>query len=298
MSELTLVVVWLMTVVIAARTILVGLAGVIVGAFLAPFVQDRRRVRHDHLQVIKAQVLGPVRRQLEQFYLPFLEGKYGPVVAEGKYRRVLGSVSEAHVVWECALGPRRSAASRTFPYFTEPQETIELNEELQKDARRNHFAAFFSSFEVFERRVEHYECEWVLYARDLSAKIIERARLPLVKWDSLNSEKAWVDADLLAVLIVDLHLGLMVGPPLVGSDGRTLELNGRRLALADDRAAIRHLEEVLDDISRDRGTAEELVSGAQPLLQEATRLREEVNQLLLLSKLPGRCRYTKVPWLW
>src|SRR5437879_10570749 len=63
----------------AVVAILPILAAACLGAFLATWLQEWLRVRREHLAAIKAEVFRPLRRELQEFYLPLLSGMIGPV---------------------------------------------------------------------------------------------------------------------------------------------------------------------------------------------------------------------------
>src|SRR5205807_9241485 len=70
---------WLHETGSALIAILPMVAAVSLSAFLATWLGERRRVRREHLAAIKAEVFRPLRRELQEFYLPLLSGKIGPV---------------------------------------------------------------------------------------------------------------------------------------------------------------------------------------------------------------------------
>jgi len=98
----------------------------------------------------------------------------------------------------------------------------------------------------------------------------------------------------LAAFIVDWQLGIVVQPLFPGPDKRQLEVCGVLRARAKYEDGIRRVVKILDELCATRETAARLRRRAEPLLGRAKYLVSELNELLESSKLPGRCRLTKV----
>lgn len=274
--------------------IVVPLLSALAGAFLVTWFQERRRVWREHLAEIKVDVFRPLREKFEQFYLPLLQGKLGPVVVEHVLMPVEGSVTQSGTTWTWRLAPRRTRGQQSLPRFEAHSPERELNPELYDDAKRHHYGGSIRRLEAFEAEVDRYTARWLNYADHLSQAIVERAGLPPVKWDSANIDPSWVDANGLAVFVLERQLGVNPHPLFSGADRSTITISGQTVARAQSEEEIRPIYALLDDLSHDRLTVGDLRRGAKPLEQQAGLLLHEIKQLLLSSKLRGKCPLAKV----
>lgn len=275
--------------------ILAPIVAALATAFLVTWFQDRRRARREHLDQIKAQVFRRLREELERLYLPLLQGKIGPVVSKHILIPVEGPVSESPTTWDWRLAPRRTYEEPSLPEFQTPQPPSPISPELYADAKARHYPEFMGRLEGFKAEIEAYTAEWKAYAEQLSQAIAARAGLPLVKWPSASSDASWVDANGLAVYVVERQLGVARHPPFPGSDGRSLTISSRSTVVkAETQEAIQHIWALLDELSRERKTVEDLRRRAEPLEHQAASLLHDLNQLLFSSKLAGRCPLTKM----
>lgn len=277
--------------------ILAGLFGALsalVSAMLVPWFQDRRRARREHLDQIKAQVFRRLQEDLERLYLPLLRGKIGPVVSKHILIPVEGPVSESPTTWDWRLAPRRTYEEPSLPGFQTPQPPSPISPELYDDAKRYHYQKVLGRLEAFKVEFEAHTAEWTAYAGRLAQAIAERAGLPLVQWPSASSDPSWVDANGLAVYVVERQLGVARHPPFPGSDGRSLMISNSAVVKAETQEALQRIWALLDELSRERRTVEDLRRRAEPLEQQAASLLHQLNHLLFSSRLLGRCPLAKV----
>src|SRR2546427_3072008 len=271
---------WLHQVRSALIGILPMVAAVSLSAFLATWLGERRRVRREHLAAIKAEIFRPLGRELEEFYLPLLRGKIGPVTIE-------------------QVATQAGAAALTDPgrvqlCGTKPAETGGLDRVLYVDAQCRHYGRFFRRLELFKSEVDAYTRRWASYAEQLSQTITEQVGLPAMAEADPLSDAEWIDSDGLAVFVVNCQLGIARRPLSVGLDGRSIEINGVPMvhAAAEDR--IQRSLELLEELSRRQETPEELRPRAEPLLHLAKYLLRELDRLRVSLKLPGGCRLLRL----
>ncbi len=277
-------------------SIVVSILAVPASAALVPWVQERRRVRREHLDAIKERVLRPIRREFDDVYLPQLSGKLSPVTVVYPLTRTHGSLSGSQIARGRALAPRRTQVEDSFPmsitYVEEVSQTAAP--ELYADVRARHYCGFIKQLEAFRSDVDAYRDEWLAYAGRLSDAIVERVTLPPLRHESALYDAEWVDVDGLAAFIVDWQLGIVVQPPFQGSDKQQLEVSGVLRARANDEAGIQRVIQCLDELCASTEVVAKLRRRADPLLARAKYLASELNELLESSKLPGRCRLTRV----
>lgn len=204
-------------------------------------------------------------------------------------------VSESPTTWDWRLAERRTYEEPSLPGFQTRQPPSPISPELYDDAKVHHYPEFMGRLEGFKAEVEAHSAEWKAYAEQLSQTIADRAGLPLVKWPSASSDASWVDANGLAVYVVERQLGVARHPPFPGSDGRSLTISsGPTVVKAETQEAIQRIWALLDEVSRERRTVEGLRRRAEPLEQQAASLLHDLNELVFSSKLPGRCPLAKV----
>src|SRR6266446_2696219 len=94
-----------------------SLASGVIGAALVPWFQERRRVRREHFDAIKARVLAPLKKEFESSYLPLLEGKQAPVTVEVLPVRTQGSLSTSRTISEYALVAHKPSVDERPQFF-------------------------------------------------------------------------------------------------------------------------------------------------------------------------------------
>lgn len=267
-----------------------GLAGVFVGYRL----NARRSARLEHLNIIKAQVFQTLRAELESFYLPLVQGTLGPVTIEPRRKNLGGSINRPSVAWEYPLAPRRNAGREARPFLLSQEEPrVRTNTELYTDAKSHHYPEFMNQYQTFKDAVEDYCSLWVIYAEHLARAIEKKSGLPVITEQSARTDTRWIDPNRLAVFVINWQLGIVSHAPWVPSDGLSVEIDGQTVARAETRDAVQNLVDALDLVSRDRMRLEELRQPLPTLRHQAQALLNQLDRLLLSSRLPGRCPLAK-----
>jgi len=272
---------WLHIVGSAVVAILPILAAASLSAFLTTWLEERRRVRRAHLDAIKAEILRPLRQELEGFYLPLLSGTLGPVTIANVAERVPGSADHPSTPltnW----GQFQLCGAR-------PAQTAELDRILYADAKSRHYERFFRRLELFKSEVDVHTGLWIRYAEQLSLTIRERIGLRVISEADPLSDAEWIDPDGLAVFVVNFQLGIVQRVPCLGPDGRSIEISGVTMARAQSEDPIQRSVKVLEELCWRQETPDELRPQAQPLLHLAQYLLRELDRLRLSRTYPGQC---------
>ena len=196
---------WLHGVGSAVVAILPILAAAVLSAFLVTWLEERRRLRRAHLDAIKTEVLRPLRKELEGFYLPLLGGTLGPVTITNVAARAPGSAD--HPLARLATWGQFQLRAAM------PAQTGELDQTLYADAKSQHYERFFRRLDLFKSEVDIHTGMWLRYATQLSRTLRERIGLPVVAEADPLSDAEWIDPDGLAVFVVNCQLGIPTGPP-------------------------------------------------------------------------------------
>lgn len=258
--------------------------------------EERRRVRREHLAAIQTRVLCPLRERLEDFYLPLLRGQLGPVIVDSLVRTVDGSITEPRRVREGRIAPRRltDPPEYTLPVFGgQAVERSKLDPILYEDAKANHYRRLVQRLECFTEAVDRYTSRAAREAENLAARILDRSPLPVVTAAGWLNNKSWIDANGLAVWVLNWMLDATQSNPFTGSDGRSIQIDGHHLAQAETKGDVDTLLTELDALCREPGIADELQREAEPLAGHARELLDDLNALLATSRLPGGCRIAR-----
>ncbi|PYM86478.1 MAG: hypothetical protein DME09_02285 [Candidatus Rokuibacteriota bacterium] len=270
----------------AVVAILPILAAACLGAFLATWLQEWLRVRREHLAAIKAEVFRPLRRELQEFYLPLLSGKIGPVTIA----QVAAPVPEAgdHPLTVSANAWQLQLCR------TRPPEAGQMDLLLYADAKFRHYRRIFRRWELFKSEVDAYTRRWVSYAEQLSRTVREQSGLPLITEADPLSNTEWIDPDGLAVFVVNCQLAIGQRPLCLGPDGRSLEIGGTTMAHAAAEDPIQRSLKLLRVLCDKRETLDSLHPQAEALRHLAKYLLRELDRLRRSSKLPGGCRLARL----
>lgn len=263
------------------------------GAAIAVRLQERARARRQHLAELKAKVFDPLRRDLEEFYRPLHEGTVGPVTLKDISVPVEGSITGPRrtLVWR--LAPRRTSANPFLWLGKDREEPPQFSPELYADAKRCHYPKFLARLEAFKAEVEEWTKEAVRQAELLVELIGERTGLPHYEGSPPDRELSCIDRKALAAYVLNWRLGVTEASPF-SPDHRSLQINGRTVAQVQTEGELKQVIDVLDDLAGDSRMADDLRQRAEPLAGRATRLRRELSQLTLSSRLPGGCKLARV----
>jgi hypothetical protein len=270
-----------------------GILIALVSLFLGHRLSARREARREHLSALKSRVLSPIQKELEEFYLPLLRGKIAPVMSQHVTIPLGGSVTQAALTREWRLAPRTRYGEYPVPYLTSSKPVPMADPMLYKDAKEHHYQRFIRRLEEFKAEVTAYTGKWLPYAESLRDKIAARTPLPEARGEISSISGPWVDSKGLAVFVLErligVHQELLFLRSETGSSSLEALSRGVIFARAQQKEPLQRLVELLDDLCRDRETAEVLRRRGEPLREPAEELLDEATRLNLSSGLPGRC---------
>jgi len=272
-----------------------GIPGILVAllsVFLGPRLSARREARREHLKALKERVLGPIQKELEDFYLPLLRGALAPVMSQHVTIPLAGSITEAALTWEWNLAPRSRYGEHPVPYFTTAKPVQTPDPILYEDAKGHHYKKFIRRLETFKTEVTAYTGEWLPCAGSIRDTIAAKTQLPEARGEIISAGP-WVDSKGLAVFVLERLIGVHQEQLSLRSETGLSSLEalsrGVIFARAQDKELLQNLIRLLDDLCRDRHKAEALRQLGEPLRAQAALLRDEATKLNLSPRLPGRC---------
>ena len=252
----------------------------------------------EHWEKIKTQVLDRLKEELERFYLPLVRGQIGPVMRWEVQIPLAGSLTQNQTITEVRLFPRREYGEQPHSFSIAARPVPTVDPVLYADTKKKHLRKFIARLEVFKEDFVRYTESWQPYAECLSQTIAERVGLPMVvvvTQDMVMPSSSWVDSKGLAALLVGCQLGAPKPSFCINPNPPSLDIPSCwRMAQAQSPEQINLLTHVLDELSLERRTVEDLRRPAKPLESEAAKLLDELNLLLERSKLPGRCPLVRV----
>ncbi len=269
---------------------------IMIGVFLGPYLairwQRRHEVRQYHFNEIKTGVFRPLLEKLNH-YLLILERKKKnvgllnePIPVEG------ASVSDPPLIWKKKLSIVN----------VDSQAGFLLNEELSRDAEENHFKDFFVKLEAFVNEFSNYNNGCLALVKELKDRIQEAVRteipdMPLIeRWD-----KRGFNIDELALFIFDRKLDLYMAFPQLElkdePDGTKLQSSSGVPFAKGSRTEMEKCLKIANnqyDSDWVNNNSKDLTRCSNTLKNEAIKIEKEIEQLIWLRKLPGRCDYCRI----
>lgn len=270
----------------------VATAGIsLVGGYLGRYFQERRsrsyEARQAHFQAIKEKLFDGLIEQLDACYIPILERKAVGVEVEWK------PIREARPIAE------RPVSDHKLCFKVKEARAVEDDDHLYEDAKVNHFPEIMKRWEGFQGAVKQY-CEACLtYAEELRRGIVERVQLPVCEFGHDYDREKWLDAYGLAIVILRRQLGDESAHLDKFKDGSNSDLAvlrdwNRHYTRGTSEEEVNQYLAIMDDLRLNDSQSRALCSDADELKIEAINLKNELNGLKLLSKLPGNCSYCEV----
>ena len=262
----------------------------------AIFLVERSRRRYErqegHLQHIKKVVVDHLNSLLISHYFPVLDRKQGILKVRVDPIYLEGSPStEVPIGWKPVLSvkthelPVAGAAEhqKTYPY-------------LYADVKRNHFPQLVNKWELFTNQFEELGHKSLEMGLRLAKELQEIIGLPPSS-GLPNQQGAWVNYLRLSVFLYERVWGIPAGVLNIGEESGKWILRWFSDAFGQGtKEEMENCRRVVDSILASEKISIQSASlkkQALDLKPEAISLREELEQLSLKNKLPGRCDYLK-----
>lgn len=267
------------------------------------YVEYRRRVHEAtqaHLQEIKQSVFEHIHGLLSDHYLRILEFRDSFLdVASENVSPNTGRSTERAFLWRPVLRVRPPAQSlpRTLGDCTAIQEYEDKYQHLYLDAKAKYFG---SILEAWEQLVDEFDrlAKRGLTIADRTAKSLEQS-IGFPIYDEYAQQKQWVDYLRIAVFACGRLWGVTNGALGTYQEGAhwILSWYGDRLGQGAKEEIARCQAEVGKLLLLDKCAFDPMIQKATVLRSQASQLKQYIERLLQQRALPGRCTYTRVPYL-
>lgn len=288
-QNLPLVVGWLVT----------FLSSVVTSVVLAPIVSHRLRrsaeSRDAHLAELKQKVLGPMLEYLRDHVIPILELKRGNLGIRGWFVRRPAGVLESPSVYTQDFCVREATEPPIDAYRDFHEDTLApppLDGALLEDASAHHFQALIAKWKGLMSSFDKYNAACVSYAERLKSEIARASPLP--KYDPALSGPPLVHTAPLALIVFYRQLELDTGQfsrAAAGENVEALAYQASHWFAQGPPDEITKISTRLDDLIAQRETVERLIADANCVREDALKVRGEIDRLLLMRRLSGKCQY-------
>src|SRR5258708_7013700 len=201
----------------AAIFLAAGLSAVVTTILSASYqgrVQRRHAAREAHLRAIKEEVLKPLADRVDQYLLPPVQMRLGPVTIRTVPIDISSSITEPRRAWGMQLAPQRGITERWFPLAEIAEELAVIDPELYADAKENHFPDLLEEEERLVRAVETYLEHALDEASELVKTISLATKLPRADGRTFRTMSEWIIAEEFAVFVLNWRLGAIASPPM------------------------------------------------------------------------------------
>src|SRR2546422_2003783 len=173
-----------------ASTLLIAIVSIIAAFVAARFTEKYRNAseaRLRHLEEIKAKVLTPLMKQIDQYYTPVLSFRISNLTTENvQIKKYAASLAETPLESEIRLSIPKPDSSETASWVVKPE--LVVDQELYKDCSLNHFSQFFKAWEKFVSQVGTFNKKCLDFANKLNETASKAFGIPVGKsWEAPGS---------------------------------------------------------------------------------------------------------------
>jgi|SRR2546422_6185661 len=273
-------------------------AATAVTAFAVFWVERSRRGyerRQAHFEEIKEFVLRYLDGVLVGHYLPILEGqssilKFGttPIFSDKT-----SSTKDPMIGWKPVLviQPEEPSIGASFEDHETWQKHKETYPYLYPDAKENHFPELFGKWESFKNEFESVGQQAVTLGEQMAKLLEEKIKLPL--WTGWSQQETWVSYFSLSNFIYRWLWGSQTGTlNIYEQSGNWVLQEGNEYYARGAKEQMEYCRSVVDELwASEKESVQLLRRQALRLLPEANAIKEEIQQLLLRTDLPGCCKF-------
>ncbi len=279
-------------------TVIGWIVAIGVTALLNPYISQRLRraseSRDAHLAELKKDLLEPMLRYIHEHVLPILEHRRGNVgVSRKLVTNPSAGVMASPTDYTETFCLRESGQAPIDPALDAPDGEAEWDlskRPLYLDGQ-HHFRKLFSEWDALMNELTDYHVSCIGYASELRSEIAKASSLP--EFSLARGLQRWVSSTNLALVIFYRQFGLerhAFARSPEGQDERLTYKGSYTLA----QGPTEELAKVilgLDQLARRRDTLDSLKADAERIKRRALNVMAELERLLLMRKLPGRCKY-------
>lgn len=162
---------------------IVSIAAAFIAARYTEKYRDQSENKAEHFRQIKVNVLNPMLRQTDQYYLPILEFKKENLKwSRRDTKRFAVGLNEEPITYEvvASIVPTNTSSSGAL----QEDEQACIENELYEDCRKNHFKTLFEEWENLTSKVNEFNRESLELANMITDSIAKTLGLPVVNdWE-------------------------------------------------------------------------------------------------------------------
>jgi hypothetical protein len=271
----------------------IGFLGGFLSGFLSSYkllrIKVRGEIRQKHFNEIKQKVLEPVLKRIAQHHIPVLQHNNGSL-----YIKNVPIYGEESVLKPLISGYREEIAVKD-PVMYMSSSIPHTDQHLLSDVKDHHYSELVDRFENIQEDFNKYNNSCRVYAEWLKNEIKEKSGLPERARNS--AQEKWINANELAIFILDRQLGINQHHHVSKSPGErsyfVLLIASTTLAQGTE-TEMSSASALIDSLVKQTSKSQELISTAKELIEKVVKLRDELEKLTLTHKLPGTCSYCKI----
>lgn len=272
---------------------IVSIVGAIIAARYTEKYRDQSENEAEHYRQIKVNVLNPMLKQTDQYYLPILEFRRENLDWDRRdTTRFAVGLNEEPTTYEVVarIVPVNISSSR----LLQEDEQARIENELYEDCRKNHFKTLFEEWENLTSKVNQFNRESLELANMITESIAKTLGLPVVNaWD-------------LSGHYVTPYCGVAILNRMAGTgmyqltNGVQKTQNGeyQRVSFGnviiqlDPSADVQKVKNMIDEeIKEKREKFLHLKTKAESIDKEFVPFRAKLETLAEKQKLSGKCDY-------
>jgi hypothetical protein len=281
-----LVAIW----ITAAATALTAFA-----VFFVEYSRRRYERKQTHFKEIKEFVLKHINGLLVDYYLPILEGEQGilEIRSEPIYSQKTTATRTPITDWKpfLAIASPRFSLAITVGGHIELQKYEETYPHLYPDAKENHFPELLEGWESFKNGFEALGRQSATLGEQLARKLEDQIKLPPLA--GLSRPGSWVNYFGLSNFIYKRLWGAPTGTLNVYEQlGNWVLQEWSENYGHGTKEQMEYCRAVVDELLiSEKESVQLLQEQARRLLPQTNTIKQELQQLLLKTDLPGRCEY-------
>ncbi|MCJ7634094.1 hypothetical protein MUP77_17120 [Candidatus Bathyarchaeota archaeon] len=269
----------------------------IVAAFIAARYTEKYRNQSEneaeHYKQIKVNVLNPMLKQIDQYYLPILEFKRENLFYDRRdTKKFAVGLSEQPTTYEVvgSIVPANISSSR----ILQEDEQSHIENGLFEDCRKKHFKTLFEEWERLTSKVNEFNRESLELANLITESIAKMLSLPVINdWDRSGQYVT----PYCGVAIFNRMAGtgiyqLIIGVENMGYGTYLIVKFGNSIIQLDPSTDVQKVRSIIDnEINERREKFLYLKTKAESINKEFVPFRTQLATQLEKQKLPGKCDY-------
>jgi hypothetical protein len=280
--------------IVSAITIgIVSIVAAIIAARYTEKYRDRSENAAEHYKQIKVNVLNPMLKLTDRYYLPIVElRKENLQWFRRDTKQFAAGLDEEPIIYEvvASIIPPNTSDSTVL----QGNEEAQIDNELYEDCKKNHFKLLFEEWETLTSRVNQFNQESLQLANMITHSIAKTLDLPVAKiWDAPGR----FVTPYCGIAILNRMAGIGIYQIMSGfqstTGGQYLQVSfGNVIIQLEPSADIQKIRGIIDEeIKVRRKKFLELKTLAGSIDKDFVLFRPKLQTIAEKQKLSGKCSY-------